>query len=108
MKPAVLVARAVFPEVVERLRLHFEVEDNPDDLALVRSVEELNAARNWTMQLHIGAERNNSQRLFEKLGRDVGCDSMADVNHAFAVRRNPDFALRRRGHHSEYRQAIGH
>ncbi|HEX6706006.1 MAG TPA: D-glycerate dehydrogenase [Albitalea sp.] len=31
MKPAVLVARAVFPEVVERLRRHFEVEDNPSD-----------------------------------------------------------------------------
>jgi gluconate 2-dehydrogenase len=27
----VLVARAVFPEVVERLRTHFEVEDNPND-----------------------------------------------------------------------------
>jgi len=27
----VLVARAVFPEVVERLRSHFEVEDNPND-----------------------------------------------------------------------------
>ncbi|MDF2376804.1 MAG: glucuronate isomerase [Verrucomicrobiales bacterium] len=48
---------------------------------------ELNAEKNWTMQLHIGAERNNSQRLFESLGRDVGCDSMADVNHAGAVRR---------------------
>ncbi|CAG1017736.1 glyoxylate/hydroxypyruvate/2-ketogluconate reductase [Burkholderiaceae bacterium] len=31
MKPSVLVARAVFPEVVERLRQHFEVEDNPAD-----------------------------------------------------------------------------
>ena len=31
MKPAVLVCRAVFPEVVERLRQHFEVEDNPAD-----------------------------------------------------------------------------
>ncbi len=30
-RPAVLVARAVFPEVVERLRQHFEVEDNPAD-----------------------------------------------------------------------------
>ncbi len=27
----VLVARAVFPEVLEALRLHFEVESNPDD-----------------------------------------------------------------------------
>jgi gluconate 2-dehydrogenase len=33
MKPRVLVARAIFPEVVERLRQHFEVDDNPDDEA---------------------------------------------------------------------------
>lgn len=31
MKPAVLVARAIQPEVVARLRKHFEVEDNPKD-----------------------------------------------------------------------------
>jgi gluconate 2-dehydrogenase len=31
MKQAVLVARAVFPEAVQRLREHFEVETNPDD-----------------------------------------------------------------------------
>lgn len=31
MKPAVLVARAIQPEVVARLREHFEVEDNPKD-----------------------------------------------------------------------------
>jgi gluconate 2-dehydrogenase len=30
-RPAVLVARAVFPDVVERLRRHFDVDDNPDD-----------------------------------------------------------------------------
>lgn len=28
-RPAVLVARAVFPEVVERLATHFEVEAEP-------------------------------------------------------------------------------
>ena len=31
MKPAVLVCRAVFPDVVDRLRGHFEVEHNPSD-----------------------------------------------------------------------------
>ena len=31
MKPSVLVARAVFPEVLARLREHFEVEANEDD-----------------------------------------------------------------------------
>ena len=30
-RPAVLVARAVFPETVARLREHFDVEDNPGD-----------------------------------------------------------------------------
>ncbi len=30
-RPSVLVARAVFPDVIERLRQHFEVEHNPDD-----------------------------------------------------------------------------
>ncbi|MFT3666296.1 2-hydroxyacid dehydrogenase [Piscinibacter sp.] len=30
-RPAVLVARAAFPDIVDRLRAHFEVEDNPAD-----------------------------------------------------------------------------
>lgn len=30
-RPSVLVARAVFPEVVQRLRQYFDVEDNPED-----------------------------------------------------------------------------
>ncbi len=32
----------------------------------------------WTMQLHIGALRNNNARMFEKLGADTGFDSIAD------------------------------
>ena len=36
-RPHVLVARAVFPETVERLRAHFEVEDNPDDVLFTKS-----------------------------------------------------------------------
>ena len=30
-RPSILIARAIFPEVVARLRGHFEVEDNPGD-----------------------------------------------------------------------------
>jgi gluconate 2-dehydrogenase len=30
-KPAILVARAVFPEIIEKLERHFEVESNQDD-----------------------------------------------------------------------------
>lgn len=36
-RPKILVARKVFPEVVERLREHFEVEDNPQDTIFDRA-----------------------------------------------------------------------
>lgn len=32
----------------------------------------------WTMQLHMGAIRNNNSRMFEKLGPDTGFDSIGD------------------------------
>jgi gluconate 2-dehydrogenase len=31
MRPAVLATRATFPDIADRLREHFDVEDNPDD-----------------------------------------------------------------------------
>ena len=33
----------------------------------------------WTMQLHIGALRNNNRRMYDKLGADVGFDSINDL-----------------------------
>lgn len=36
------------------------------------------AKRNWTMQLHIGAQRNNNTRMFNQLGPDTGWDSISD------------------------------
>ncbi len=36
----------------------------------------------WVQQLHLGALRNNSTRLFRALGRDIGCDSMGDIEIA--------------------------
>ncbi|MGI6109358.1 MAG: glucuronate isomerase [Eubacteriaceae bacterium] len=40
------------------------------------------AKRNMAMQLHIGAQRNNSERMFKKLGADTGYDSMSDMNYS--------------------------
>lgn len=34
--------------------------------------------KGWTMQLHLGAIRNNNSRLLSKIGADVGCDSIGD------------------------------
>ena len=36
------------------------------------------AKRDWVMQMHIGATRNNRTRLFQTLGADVGVDSIDD------------------------------
>ncbi len=38
----------------------------------------LDAEKGWTKQLHLGPLRNNSTRLFNSLGRDIGCDSIGD------------------------------
>lgn len=36
------------------------------------------ARRDWAMQLHIGAQRNNNTRMFNALGADTGYDSISD------------------------------
>lgn len=41
----------------------------------------------WTMQLHIGAMRNNNTRMFNKLGADSGFDSMNDSMIAYPLSR---------------------
>ncbi|MGY4691633.1 glucuronate isomerase [Salibacterium sp. K-3] len=42
------------------------------------SLAEMYAAKGWVMQLHIGAQRNNNSKMFEKLGPDSGFDSIGD------------------------------
>jgi glucuronate isomerase len=39
----------------------------------------------WVQQIHLGALRNNSTRMFRKLGADIGCDSMGDAEIAGAL-----------------------
>ena len=53
-RPAVLVARAAFPDIVERLRAHFEVEDNPADH--IFSKAELSAKLAGKAQQFVGTE----------------------------------------------------
>ncbi len=56
-RPRVLVARAVFPAIVERLRAHFDVEDNPGDT--IYSAAELSAR----LQGKQGAFTTGSERI---------------------------------------------
>ena len=48
---------------------------------LLRETARRHAARGWAMQLHIGALRNNVTRILRRVGRDAGCDSMADGDY---------------------------
>ena len=47
-------------------------------LALGKKYAELG----WVMEIHIGAMRNNNQRMFEALGADTGFDSVGDCEIA--------------------------
>ncbi|TVR44838.1 MAG: glucuronate isomerase [Planctomycetota bacterium] len=46
--------------------------------ALMLEFGRMDHARGWTMQLHLGAMRNNNARLFRALGPDTGFDSIGD------------------------------
>ncbi|MFO7922514.1 MAG: glucuronate isomerase [Bacteroidales bacterium] len=43
--------------------------------------------RGWTQQFHVGALRNNSTRMFRKLGPDKGFDSIGDFRQAIPMSR---------------------
>ncbi|MEO7932646.1 MAG: glucuronate isomerase [Chthoniobacterales bacterium] len=45
---------------------------------ILMEVARWNAEKGWTMQLHLGALRNNSSRKLRALGRDAGYDSIGD------------------------------
>ena len=54
---------------------------------LMLFVGQLNAAKGWTMQLHLGPIRNNNTRLASQIGADVGCDSIGDWQQAAPLSR---------------------
>ncbi|MDQ8185544.1 glucuronate isomerase [Pelagicoccus sp. SDUM812002] len=55
-----------------------EIEKEAFAFYVMREVGRWNAERGWTMQLHVGAIRNNNARLFRSLGPDTGFDSIGD------------------------------
>ena len=46
---------------------------------LMREVGRWNAEKAWTMQLHLGALRNNNTRMLNLVGPDTGLDSIGDT-----------------------------
>lgn len=50
--------------------------------AILIELGKMYAAKNWAMQLHIGAIRNNNRRMFESVGPNTGFDSIHDFSYA--------------------------
>jgi len=55
-----------------------EQEDDSFKSCMLVEFGKMDHARGWVQQFHVGAMRNNSSRLFEKLGPDTGFDSIGD------------------------------
>jgi glucuronate isomerase len=52
---------------------------------LMLALGQIYAELGWTMQLHLGALRNNNSRLMRQLGPDTGFDSIGDFPQAAAL-----------------------
>ena len=71
-------AKAVFDKKINGEELTAE-EIDTFKTAMLRICAVEYSKLGWTMQLHIGALRNNNSRMFEKLGADTGFDSINDL-----------------------------
>lgn len=60
-----------------------DIYKTPVLLALGKKYHQLG----WTMEIHIGAMRNNNTAMFNQLGADVGFDSVGDDNIAYTLSR---------------------
>ncbi len=51
-------------------------------MAILHELGKIYFQKNWTMQFHLGPIRNNNHRLLNRVGADVGCDSIGDFSQA--------------------------
>ena len=76
----------IFEKAMNGERITAEESDKyrtPVLLALGKKYHQLG----WAVEIHIGAIRNNSTRMFEKLGADTGFDSVGDCEIAITLSR---------------------
>ena len=72
-KPRILVARAIFPDIVDRLREHFDVEANPDDVI-------------WTPQELAARLAEVTDRTGEQIPQSGAAQGTNEVGKALAAR----------------------
>lgn len=59
-----------------------QIEINYFQVALLVELSRMYSEKNWVMQLHLGAIRDNNENLLSKVGADAGCDSIGDFEQA--------------------------
>ena len=79
-------AKAIFKKVLEGKSISLEEENKYKTYTFIFVANHYYKLR-WTMQLHIGALRNNNRRIFESLGPDTGFDSIDDRSIAYPLSR---------------------
>jgi len=72
---------AIFQKLIKGNNLSAD-ENEMYKTATMTELCRMNHRRNWTQQFHIGAIRNNNQRMFAKLGADTGWDSIGSTQDA--------------------------
>lgn len=62
-----------------------EAEQAAFQRGLLQDLGAIYARHGWAMCLHIGAQRNNSQRGMQMLGPDTGYDAISDAGHSRGI-----------------------
>ena len=75
---------AIFKKALEGIKLSQE-EIETYKTMLFLELGRIYNKHNLGMQIHVGALRNNNSRMFNKLGGDIGFDSIGDYSYAKAI-----------------------
>jgi len=87
--PAESAAKSIFDAA--RLGIAASAEEHGQFAAIMMlRFGQLDAARGWTKQMHLGARRNNNSRGFRAAGPDTGFDSIGDWPQVDALGRYLD------------------
>ncbi|WP_270169453.1 glucuronate isomerase [Paenibacillus sp. SYP-B4298] len=77
-------AAAIFARALAGEQVSFDEEQQYKTYTLIE-LGKMYARRDWAMQYHINAARNNSLRMFNTLGPDTGFDSINDSSVAYPL-----------------------
>ena len=75
------LAKSAFNKTLQGLPTSFE-ERTAFKSAVLYDLAKLDHSKGWTQQFHLGALRNNNERMLRELGPDTGWDSIGDYSQA--------------------------